>query len=89
MRSNSGNDKSRNNMRDPTMRDRELGRGGTATTGKKAKAGSARQVENSRDAVVIRDAIERETQDELASTRGPSERRLGITHPLAGANDPP
>jgi hypothetical protein len=29
MRSNSGRDKSRNNMRDPTMRDRELGRAGT------------------------------------------------------------
>lgn len=26
MRSNSGRDKARNNMRDPTMRDRELGR---------------------------------------------------------------
>jgi len=27
MRSNSGRDKSRNNMHDPTIRDRELGRG--------------------------------------------------------------
>ena len=27
MRSNSGKDESRNNMRDPTMRDRTLGRG--------------------------------------------------------------
>ena len=31
MRSNSGKDESRNNMRDPTMRDRDLGRGETAT----------------------------------------------------------
>jgi hypothetical protein len=38
MRSNSGKDESRNNMHDPTMRDRELGRGGTATAEKKAKA---------------------------------------------------
>ena len=38
MRSNSGKDEARNNMRDPTMRDRELGRdverkqGATRTT---------------------------------------------------------
>jgi hypothetical protein len=38
MRSNSGNDKARNNLHDPTLRDRELGRGGTATSGKKPKA---------------------------------------------------
>jgi hypothetical protein len=38
MRSNSGKDESRNNMHDPTMRDRELGRRGIATAGKKAKA---------------------------------------------------
>jgi hypothetical protein len=38
MRSNSGKDESRNNMHDPTMRDRELGRGGIATAGKKPKA---------------------------------------------------
>jgi len=30
MRSNSGRDKSRNNMHDPTVRDRDLGRGTTA-----------------------------------------------------------
>jgi hypothetical protein len=38
MRSNSGKDESRNNLRDPTLRDRELGRGGTATSVKKPKA---------------------------------------------------
>jgi len=38
MRSNSGKDESRNNMRDPTMRDRDLGRGETATLEKKPKA---------------------------------------------------
>jgi hypothetical protein len=38
MRSNSGKDENRNNMHDPTMRDRELGRGGAATAAKKAKA---------------------------------------------------
>jgi hypothetical protein len=38
MRSNSGKDESRNNLHDPTMRDRDLGRGGTATLEKKSKA---------------------------------------------------
>ena len=38
MRSNSGKDEGRNNMRDPTMRDRNLGRGDTATGTKPAKA---------------------------------------------------
>ncbi|MES2119198.1 MAG: hypothetical protein V4513_01305 [Pseudomonadota bacterium] len=36
MRSNSGKDESRNNLHDPTLRDRELGRGDTATAEKKA-----------------------------------------------------
>ena len=38
MRSNSGKDESRNNRRDPTMRDRDLGRGDIATAEKKPKA---------------------------------------------------
>jgi hypothetical protein len=38
MRSNSGNDKARNNLHDPTLRDRELGRGRPAAGGKKPKA---------------------------------------------------
>jgi hypothetical protein len=38
MRSNSGKGESSNNMRDPTMRDRELGRGDLAITEKKPKA---------------------------------------------------
>ena len=38
MRSNSGRDESRNNMRDPTLRDRNLGRGDTATADGKPKA---------------------------------------------------
>jgi hypothetical protein len=37
MRSNSGTDESRNNMRDPTIRDRDLGRGRPAA-GSKPKA---------------------------------------------------
>ena len=37
MRSNSGTDKARNNLHDPTLRDRDLGRGDTAT-GRKPKA---------------------------------------------------
>jgi hypothetical protein len=37
MRSNSGRDESRNNMRDPTLRDRSLGRGGIKPHGR-AKA---------------------------------------------------
>jgi hypothetical protein len=38
MRSNSGKDEGRNNMRDPTLRDRELEHGETATTSRKPKA---------------------------------------------------
>ena len=38
MRSNSGKDEARNNMHDPTMRDRELGRDQTQTVKAKAKA---------------------------------------------------
>ena len=38
MRSNSGRDEARNNLHDPTLRDRELGRGGTATARRKLKA---------------------------------------------------
>ncbi|HEX6603825.1 MAG TPA: hypothetical protein VF027_02955 [Sphingomicrobium sp.] len=34
MRSNSGRDESRNNMRDPTVRDRSMGRGKPASRGK-------------------------------------------------------
>jgi len=38
MRSNSGKDEGRNNLHDPTLRDRQLGRGGTASIEKKPKA---------------------------------------------------
>lgn len=38
MRSNSGGDESRNNMRDPTMRDRTMGRDKTSTGRSKPKA---------------------------------------------------
>jgi len=38
MRSNSGKDESRDNLHDPTLRDRELGRGEAATVEKKPKA---------------------------------------------------
>ena len=38
MRSNSGKDEGRNNMHDPTMRDREPSRRGTTTAAKKPKA---------------------------------------------------
>jgi hypothetical protein len=37
MRSNSGRDESRSNMRDPTIRDRSLGRGRQSTGGGKPK----------------------------------------------------
>lgn len=40
MRSNSGKDESRNNLHDPTLRDRELGRDETTTMEKKPKAPS-------------------------------------------------
>ena len=38
MRSNSGKDESRDNLHDPTLRDQELGRGGTVTADKKPHA---------------------------------------------------
>lgn len=38
MRSNSGKDEARDNLHDPTLRERDLGRGGTATAHKKPKA---------------------------------------------------
>ena len=38
MRSNSGKDEARNNMHDPTMRDRSIDRGETATAERKPKA---------------------------------------------------
>jgi hypothetical protein len=38
MRSNSGKDESRENLHDPTIRDRELGHSGTATAERKPKA---------------------------------------------------
>jgi len=38
MRSNSGKDEVRNNLHDPTLRDRDFGRGGTATAEKKPNA---------------------------------------------------
>lgn len=38
MRSNSGKDESRNNLRDPTMRDRSMGRGRAASRQTKLKA---------------------------------------------------
>jgi len=38
MRSNSGKDESRNNLHDPPLRDRELGRSDSAAAAKKPKA---------------------------------------------------
>jgi len=38
MRSKSGKDESRNNLHDPTLRDRDLGRGDTAVAEKQPKA---------------------------------------------------
>jgi hypothetical protein len=38
MRSNSGKDEGRNNLHDPALRDRELGRGDAATADKEPKA---------------------------------------------------
>ena len=40
-------------------------------------------------AVIVRDAVKREGQHKLAGPRRPAERRLGLTHAFAGANDPP
>jgi len=38
MRSNSGKDEARNNLHDPTIPDRELGKGDTATSEKEPEA---------------------------------------------------
>jgi hypothetical protein len=38
VRSNSGKDESRNNLHDPTLRDRDLGRGDTMAAEKEPKA---------------------------------------------------
>jgi hypothetical protein len=38
MRGNSRNDDARDNLHDPTLKDREHGRGGAPTAGKKPKA---------------------------------------------------
>ena len=38
MRSNSGKDEARNNLRDPTLRDQSMGRGDTDTAEKEPKA---------------------------------------------------
>jgi hypothetical protein len=38
MRSNSGKDEARNNLHDPTLRDRQLGRGDTGNSEKEPKA---------------------------------------------------
>jgi hypothetical protein len=43
MRSNSGRDESRNNMRDPTVRDRSLGRGKPPARGKPKAPADHRQ----------------------------------------------
>jgi hypothetical protein len=43
MGSNSGKDEARNNLLDPTLRDRELGRGDTATAERKPKAPADRR----------------------------------------------
>jgi hypothetical protein len=40
MRSNSGKDEARNNLHDPTLRDRDLGRDGSSSSTKKPSAPS-------------------------------------------------
>ena len=74
------------------MRDRELGRGGTATAEKKPKA-PADHRQGARTSAIridrVRDAVERERQHQLAGARRPAKRALGLAHALAGANDAP
>ena len=38
---------------------------------------------------MVGDAVERERQHQLASSRGPAQCAFGVAHPLAGANHPP
>ena len=72
MRSNSGRDEGRNNMRDPTVRDRELGRdlkkdsetGRTSEMGSHArKTGQEGEDTPSDDPVVAGETVESERQD--------------------------
>ena len=41
------------------------------------------------DPIEIRDAVERQRENDLAGARRPAERRLRVAHPFAGADDPP
>ena len=72
MRSNSGRDEGRNNMRDPTVRDRELGRdlekdseaGRTSEMGSQArKTGQEGEDTPSDDTIVAGETVESERQD--------------------------
>jgi hypothetical protein len=95
MRSNSGRDESRNNMRDPTIRD------GTEK-GPEPRAHLARRTPRRQpttacdartnllaDAVVIRDPVECDGQHELACARGPTKCTFGLAHPVPRADHAP
>jgi len=98
MRSHGGRDEGRNNMRDPTIRERQIAPKKTAMRAgrrrwaqrparqsRRAPAGAA----NLCYAVVIGDPVERERKDQLARSRRPAERGLRVAHAFTGTDDPP
>lgn len=93
MRSNSGDDQSRNNMRDPTVRDRTEQRKKRSDRSHishaRAPGRPPRRPKGLAKAIIIRDAVEREAQHELTRARRPAERGFGVAHPLARADHAP
>ena len=95
MRSNSGKDESRDNLHDPTLRDRTEQRTKTSDRSPShmprrrpiiAKVASSTDLA---DPVVSSDSVERERQDQLAGPRRPAERGFRIAHSFPGADHAP
>ena len=90
MGSNSGKDEARNNLHDPTLR----GRGDNGDRQSESNEGACRSLQGpqglkSADAVIVRDAVERERQHQLARSSRPAQRSLRLAHPLTGTNHAP
>ena len=97
MRSHSGTDEGRNNMRDPTVRDRQGGaeeRRPRPTTEMGSHARKTGQKGAERTANLSRCGnnprpVEREREHELACSRRPAERGFRLAHAFAGTDHPP
>ena len=94
MRSHSGSDKARNNMHDPTIRDRQIKPKKTAMRAgrrrwdqmpaRQARRAPAVTAEALSYAVVIRDPVERESEHKFACSRRPAEGGFRLAHAFAG-----